>query len=138
MLRDRDPAIEEGEARYRDTYLFAPRRLVCGHCGYVKDWQENRVGSEELQDWYFRQPLWLQVSCCGEVLWAWEQEASRFLGGVRGSRVAGDLSTRYAGKQTAELDDKREESRRCAEVHTQVARDDTGGEQIDANTSTSI
>ena len=67
--------------------LFAPRRLVCAHCGHTRDWphprrQERRISQSPLRqtglavsiggpyDWYFRLPLWLQTPCCGHVLWA--------------------------------------------------------------------
>ncbi len=46
-------------------------RLVCPNCGYSKDREMNgwRVGGPE--DWYFQLPLWLQRSCAGNVLWAY-------------------------------------------------------------------
>lgn len=70
VLKDKDVALLEGTVPYRDSYLFAPRRLVCNQCGYVKDWEGNKVVSNDSKDWYFRQPLWLQIACCGELLWA--------------------------------------------------------------------
>lgn len=30
-------------------------------------------------DWYFHIPLWLQTPCCGEVLWAYNEEHLAFL-----------------------------------------------------------
>lgn len=46
-------------------------RIVCTSCGYSKDREINGwyVGLPE--DWYFQLPLWLQRSCCGKVLWAY-------------------------------------------------------------------
>ena len=37
VLKDNDPASQEGKASSSDSYLFAPRRLVCNHCGYVAE-----------------------------------------------------------------------------------------------------
>lgn len=58
--------------------MFAPKRLACRHCGYVKDTEKglsapNRTWAS-LHDPYFDAPLWLQTSCCGEVLWAYNRE----------------------------------------------------------------
>jgi hypothetical protein len=67
--------------------LFAPRRLVCAHCGHTRDWPHPQRPAPRLTqaplrptgpavsiggpyDWYFRLPLWLQTPCCGHVLWA--------------------------------------------------------------------
>ena len=51
--------------------LFAPRRLICLSCVYQKDWNGGQVSIGGNFDWYFRFPLWLQISCCGETLWAY-------------------------------------------------------------------
>jgi hypothetical protein len=87
VLKDKDPAIQEGTATARDAYLFAPRRLVCNHCGYVRDWEGNKVVSNDSNDWYFRQPLWLQVSCCGELLWALNEDHLGFLEELIGAHL---------------------------------------------------
>jgi hypothetical protein len=63
----------------RAVGLFAPRRCVCAQCGYVKDWQGKKVSVGAARDWYFGYPLWLQTSCCGETLWAFNEPHVRFL-----------------------------------------------------------
>lgn len=59
--------------------LFAPRRLACARCGYSKDWQRQQISIGGPTDWYFRQPLWLQTSCCGQTLWAYNAGHLDFL-----------------------------------------------------------
>lgn len=47
------------------------RRLRCRECGYFKD---ETVGSAVVGgpvDPFFQRPVWLQASCCGHVLWAY-------------------------------------------------------------------
>jgi hypothetical protein len=55
--------------------IFDPHVVICAHCNYQREWSPNeesassiRVGSAT--DWYFEFPLWLQDTCCGELLWA--------------------------------------------------------------------
>ena len=59
--------------------LFAPRRLVCSRCAYTRDWHEKTVCVGGSLDWYFRLPLWLQIPCCGQVLWAYNKDHLDFL-----------------------------------------------------------
>jgi len=59
--------------------LFGPRRLACLRCGYSKDWSGHLVSIGGPFDWYFRQPVWLQTPCCGQTLWAYNQEHLDFL-----------------------------------------------------------
>lgn len=57
--------------------LFSPRRLSCLSCGLTKDWNGRQIGggsSSVPTDWYFHLPLWLQASCCGEILWAYNRD----------------------------------------------------------------
>lgn len=51
--------------------LFASRRLICLSCPYRETFSGRQIGIGRSVDWYFRQPLWLQISCCGETLWAY-------------------------------------------------------------------
>jgi len=51
--------------------LFAPHRFVCVICAHRKDWKAGQISIGGNFDWYFRLPLWLQISCCGEILWAY-------------------------------------------------------------------
>jgi len=54
---------------------FAPRRLLCEHCSFTKDW----AGRSLYHGWYndppfepcFALPLWLSTRCCGHILWAY-------------------------------------------------------------------
>src|SRR5262249_54263484 len=54
---------------------FAPRRLICLHCGYSRDWAERSVTRgwkhKLAVDDYFHERLWLQAACGDEVLWAY-------------------------------------------------------------------
>lgn len=54
---------------------FAPRRLACSSCGYNSEWSSRQVlrQCQSAKDDYFGLPLWLQASCCGEVLWAYNE-----------------------------------------------------------------
>lgn len=62
-----------------EATLFAPRRVVCSQCGYTKDWYGKTVCVGGSLDWYFRLPLWLQTSCCGQILWAYSRDHLDFL-----------------------------------------------------------
>ena len=43
----------------------------CTRCGWSKKRDDDSYSfSNDATDWYFGLPLWLQTSCCGEVLWA--------------------------------------------------------------------
>ena len=47
------------------------RRLVCTACGQTEDWPGGPITAGGASDWFFRLPLWLQTSCGGEPLWAY-------------------------------------------------------------------
>jgi hypothetical protein len=51
--------------------IFAPRKLICLSCVYQNTWNGNKIFAGSNVDWYFRLPLWLQISCCNEILWAY-------------------------------------------------------------------
>jgi hypothetical protein len=76
-----DPVAPEirAERGYPPRPIFAPRRLVCEHCGLAKDSNGNRVGYPETCDKYFGEPLWLQIPCCNEILWAYNEKHLDFL-----------------------------------------------------------
>ena len=62
--------------------LFDPRRLFCPSCGYTKDWNGSQVGGGSASaptDLYFHLPLWLQISCCNKILWAYNRDHLDFL-----------------------------------------------------------
>ncbi len=54
---------------------FAPRRLVCMYCGYVKEWAQKSIRrgwwDKPVTDDFFGLPLWLQEPCEGHILWAY-------------------------------------------------------------------
>ena len=74
-VRDRGPTV-------------VPRiALTCPHCGLSQFWTAAQPGVLTAADpkryppgvvalgaavdWYFHLPLWLQIACCGETLWAY-------------------------------------------------------------------
>ena len=59
--------------KFRNQF-FAPRRLVCLNCLHRDQWKGTQILTGASVDWYFRLPLWLQISCCGEVLWAYNEK----------------------------------------------------------------
>lgn len=61
------------------TDLFLPRKVMCVHCGFSKKWQSNTIYTGNEHDWYFLLPLWLQTSCCGERLFAYNEKHLDFL-----------------------------------------------------------
>jgi hypothetical protein len=65
--------------KFRNQF-FAPRRLVCLNCLHRDTWKGNQILTGSNVDWYFRLPLWLAVSCCGETLWAYNEKHLEFLG----------------------------------------------------------
>src|SRR5262249_265980 len=53
---------------------------TCSNCGYSSEfesWTFDRACVTT--NWHFRLPLWLQVSCCGEILWAFNEDHLAFL-----------------------------------------------------------
>jgi hypothetical protein len=52
--------------------------VVCPKCSRKAKVLASEIASEKINnklfggfDWYFRLPLWLEISCCGETLWAY-------------------------------------------------------------------
>ena len=58
---------------------FAPRRFSCTACGSSKDWSEQKIERRYTVDAYFHYPLWLQTSCCGQTLWAYNLRHLEFI-----------------------------------------------------------
>lgn len=59
--------------KFRNQF-YAPRKLICLSCLHRDLWKGNQILTGGNVDWYFRLPLWLQISCCsGEVLWAYNR-----------------------------------------------------------------
>ncbi|HYP41999.1 MAG TPA: hypothetical protein VEX13_16705 [Chloroflexia bacterium] len=65
ILRDLNTGAEELAKRGWGALIFAARRLVCFHCGYMAEGHHRVVLYVEGGDWYFHLPLWLQTPCCG-------------------------------------------------------------------------
>lgn len=79
VIRDEYSDGPQTLPQLRTDLLFAARRLVCTHCGYTAEWHHRKLKVDGPYDWYFRQPLWLQTPCCGEVLWTLNEEHLDFL-----------------------------------------------------------
>lgn len=55
------------------------RRSSIVFAGSVEVYDDHSIGIGAPVDWYFHIPFWLQTSCCGEVLWAYNEEHLAFL-----------------------------------------------------------
>lgn len=80
-----------------DFEIFSYRKIVCLNCGLSKDWNgsgiigfhSGKVPEKSSSrkwiaiggnfDWYFQEPLWLQINCCGETLWAYNFKHLEFI-----------------------------------------------------------
>jgi hypothetical protein len=54
------------------------RRFACEKCAYAFEWAPRTI-VHSVRDWNDRLPLLLQIPCCGEVLWAFNEEHLTFL-----------------------------------------------------------
>ncbi len=54
------------------------RRFACEKCAYTYEWKPRLI-VHSVRDWNNRLPLLLQVPCCGEVLWAFNEAHLNFL-----------------------------------------------------------
>ena len=72
--------------KYRNLY-FGPRRLFCLSCLHRDKWHGTEIVTGGSVDWYFRLPLWLKISCCGEVLWAYNQTHLELLENYVGAKL---------------------------------------------------
>ena len=73
----------------RSEDWFAPRRLTCTRCSFTRDWAEREIarGWDRAEDDYFGLPLWLQTRCCGELLWAINEQHLAALEAFVGARL---------------------------------------------------
>lgn len=65
------------ECGHSDTWKYASPGI-----GYTNDlarYTPGQVCIGAAADWYFHLPLWLQVPCCGEMLWAYNADHLQFL-----------------------------------------------------------
>src|SRR5690349_9059622 len=67
--------------------LFSPRRLICLKCPHRDIFEGQSIGIGEPVDWYFRLPLWLQISCCGTTLWAYNLKQLEFIEKYVGAKL---------------------------------------------------
>lgn len=87
---------ENAETDFHIQQIFYSRKLVCAKCGLNKIWKSNGISSIQMSprekqipqesliiggnfDWYFQEPLWLQIECCGETLWAYNRKHLEFI-----------------------------------------------------------
>ena len=54
-------------------------RLVCPKCRYTQDLGTDGWSSGTATDGYFGLPLWFQMPCCGETLWAYNRPHLAYL-----------------------------------------------------------
>ncbi|MEH2422760.1 MAG: hypothetical protein V7K48_18135 [Nostoc sp.] len=70
-------------------------------------WQNNyiakRNSSYGILDHFFGLPLWLQTSCCGQVLWAYNEAHLNFLEGYVQSRLRERLPDETLGWHNGSL-----------------------------------
>jgi hypothetical protein len=73
---------EEPEANEPiSSRIFSPKKLVCPSCGLNKklSGDEMRVRTGGSFDMHFGLPLWLQIPCCGDTLWAYNEKHLEFI-----------------------------------------------------------
>jgi hypothetical protein len=63
--------VPEAYSGKLNAQLFSPRKFVCLSCPHRDIWKGQKILTGASVDWYFRLPLWLQISCCNETLWAY-------------------------------------------------------------------
>ena len=85
---------------------FKPRILLtCAECGHFEEWRyrgvpvlstftikrrhikAGQITIRAAVDWYFHLPLWLQLNCCGETLWAYNERHLDFLESYVGAKL---------------------------------------------------
>ncbi len=66
-------------SKKNNAQLTAPRYLICLTCVHRDTWQGGIIAIGASFDWYFQLPLWLQISCCGKTLWAYNETHLDFL-----------------------------------------------------------
>ncbi|WP_392479586.1 hypothetical protein [Nostoc sp. C110] len=96
------------------------KRITCQHCSYTKQqpkngqrkaalllWQNNYKAKSNssygILDHFFGLPLWLQISCCGQVLWAYNEAHLNFLESYVQSRLRERLTDDTLGWHNGSL-----------------------------------
>ncbi len=61
--------------------IYSPKKLICPNCGLNKTLssKEMRVSVNGSFDMHFGLPLWLQIPCCGDTLWAYNEKHLEFI-----------------------------------------------------------
>ena len=72
--------------KYRNQF-YAPRKLICLNCVHRDTWKGNQILTGANVDWYFRLPLWLEIPCCGERLWAYNRNHLELLEAYVGAKL---------------------------------------------------
>lgn len=72
-------ASEAADTEKLGARLTAPRRLICFFCPHRDRWARGTIAVGGNHDWYFRLPLWLEISCRGERLWAYNEKHLAFI-----------------------------------------------------------
>ena len=67
--------LDEKKSQETPVSLWADRRVTCTQCTYTKSWRGNSTfaatHTSPVKDGYFKLPLFLQVPCLGDSLWAY-------------------------------------------------------------------
>ena len=70
---------ELAEERVIACEVLRAMRVSCVHCGFSRrEWFERAIVGARADGW-FGLPLWLQVPCCGETLFAYNEEHLAYL-----------------------------------------------------------
>jgi hypothetical protein len=64
--KENEPLLENSEPPQHGWRY----RLICANCGHSKAILSHQLTFGAVADPAFKLPLWLQVECCGEKLWA--------------------------------------------------------------------
>jgi hypothetical protein len=67
---------------YDETERVFVTESSCSQCGNIRT-----IRTKRLKGSYLELPLWLQTRCCGEVLWALNEEHLRYLETYLGARM---------------------------------------------------
>ncbi|MYS11744.1 hypothetical protein GTW71_36165 [Streptomyces sp. SID6041] len=81
------PAVPPEETQGGSARLDYPRRLRCTGCGFTKDWKAGPLHVGGPVDPCFQRPVWLQKSCCGHVLWAYNVRHLDLLNAYVGAKL---------------------------------------------------
>ena len=69
----------EARALVHQPQAERPPRFVCAQCGLAREFDGQFSSRGGPTDAYFGYPVWLQTSCVGETLWAYNLEHVTFL-----------------------------------------------------------